>query len=92
MNLWSFGRNRYEKDIRRKYQSVFGTPDGQDVLTDLMTRLHAFDETVKEGEVALKNFSVLLWGVIGFLDGPGAEKRFIQAALRNAVSVPEGEE
>ena len=92
MNLWRFGKNKYEKEIRRKYQNVFGTPDGQDVLTDLMTRLHAFDETVNDQEVALRNFANRLFGIIGFLDGPGAEKRFIQAALRNAVSVPESEE
>lgn len=69
--------------LRDKYRLMFSTPLGKEVLTDMLIRLHYFDEIStkpswrrwfrdKNEEVVLQNFAKRLMGILGVYDGRNA--------------------
>ena len=88
--------------IRDKYRQVFLTPTGAEVLTDLLVRLHVFDEvdqkmTIRRflrdtnEEVILQNFGKRILGILGVWQGANALE-ITQALLRLPVGQDERKE
>lgn len=83
--LGRFGRNKEEQAMQRAYQRVFQTPMGQEVLADLLTRMHFFDETVNDEEVVLQNFARRMLHVMGIwqaANAPQIVEDFLRLPLR----------
>lgn len=88
--------------VRDKYRTVFSSPIGTEVLTDLLVRLHVFDEVEtkpawrrwgqdKNEEVVLQNFGKRILGILGAWQGANALD-ITRALLRLPVGQKEAEE
>lgn len=72
--LGRFGHNKEEEELQHTYQRVFGSDLGQKVLTDLLTRMHFFDEVVSADEVALQNFARKILYIMGIWQAMNAPR------------------
>ena len=88
--------------IRDKYRNVFLNGDGPEVITDLLVRLHVFDEIDikpawrrwlrdKNEEIVLQNFGKRVLKILGVWEGSRA-KEITQALLRLPVGQDERKE
>lgn len=84
-------KKRYEREQtkRRLYQRVFGTEEGQEVLTDIVNECKFFDSHLKTAEdVALHNFSKKLLYNAGMWD-ESSRLEIIKGLYRLKNSMPD---
>ncbi len=76
-----FGGTEDEKEVQQKYRNLFKTPEGEDVLSHLLTMLHYFDEIVNEDDRVLRNFAITLLDILGIAEVMKPRK-FVETFLR----------
>ena len=84
-----FGRTKEEQDLQKQYINTFSGPEGRKVLTDILTRLHFFDEVVGGDELVLRNFAIQLLHIMGAWQAMNTQQ-IVEAFLRMPIRPPEG--